>query len=69
MLFLTKDKTLAIPILEGLLKYWPFANCVKESLFLTELQEIIEVCEVDKVEPLVNKLFKRIVACIGGIHL
>ena len=37
MLFLTKDRTLAIPLLEGLLKFWPFANCIKETLFLTEL--------------------------------
>lgn len=69
MLFLTKDRTLAIPSLEGILKYWPFANCVKETLFLTELQEVLEVCEVEKVEPLIPKLFKRIVKCIGGIHL
>jgi len=27
------------------------------------------VCEVEKVEPLIPKLFKRIVKCIGGIHL
>jgi serine/threonine-protein phosphatase 2A regulatory subunit B' len=60
---------LAIPLLEGLLRYWPFANCVKETLFLTELQEVLEVCEVDKVEPLIVRLFKRIVKCIGGIHL
>lgn len=69
MLFLTKDRTLAIPLLEGLLKYWPFANCIKETLFLTELQEVLEVCEVDKVENLIPRLFKRIVKCIGGIHL
>lgn len=69
MLFLTKDRTLAIPLLEGLLKYWPFANCVKETLFLTELQEVLEVCEVEKVEVLIQRLFKRIVRCIGGIHL
>jgi serine/threonine-protein phosphatase 2A regulatory subunit B' len=69
MLFLTKDRTLAIPLLEGLLRYWPFANCVKETLFLTELQEVLEVCEVERVEPLIPKLFKRIVKCIGGIHL
>jgi serine/threonine-protein phosphatase 2A regulatory subunit B' len=69
MLFLTKDRTLAIPLLEGLLKYWPFANCIKETLFLTELQEVLEVCEVDKVDSLIPKLFKRIVKCIGGIHL
>lgn len=69
MLFLTKDRTLAISLLEGLLKYWPFANCIKETLFLTELQEVLEVCEVDKIEHLIPKLFKRIVRCIGGIHL
>eukprot|EP00344_Euplotes_crassus_P002205 CAMPEP_0197009938 /NCGR_PEP_ID=MMETSP1380-20130617/52085_1 /TAXON_ID=5936 /ORGANISM="Euplotes crassus, Strain CT5" /LENGTH=449 /DNA_ID=CAMNT_0042431515 /DNA_START=102 /DNA_END=1448 /DNA_ORIENTATION=- len=69
MLFLTKDRNLAIPLLEGLLKYWPFANCVKETLFLTELQEVLEVCEVEKIEPLIPKLFIRIVKCIGGTHL
>lgn len=69
MLFLTKDRTLAIPLLEGLLKYWPFANAVKETLFLTELSEVLEVCEVEKVEPLIPKLFKRIVKSIGGDHL
>lgn len=36
---------------------------------MTELQEVLEVCEVEKVEPLISKLFKRIVKCIGGIHL
>ncbi len=69
MLFLTKDRNLAIPLLEGLLKYWPFANCVKETLFLTELQEVLEVCEVEKVEPIIPRLFRRIVKCIGGTHL
>ena len=69
MLFLTKDRALAIPLLGGLLKYWPFANSVKETLFLTELQEVLEVVEVDKVGNLIPKLFKRIVKCIGGIHL
>lgn len=58
MLFLTKDRNLAIPLLEGLLKYWPFANCVKETLFLTELQEVLEVCEVEKVQPLITPLFR-----------
>ncbi len=38
-------------------------------MFLTELQEILEVCEVDKLSGLVPKLFKRIVKCISGSHL
>jgi serine/threonine-protein phosphatase 2A regulatory subunit B' len=69
MLFLTKDRSLAISLLDGLLRYWPYANCIKETLFLAELQEVLEVCEVDKIEHLVPRLFKRIVRCIGGIHL
>ena len=36
---------------------------------MTELQEILEVCEVDKIAPLVPKLFKRVVKCISGSHL
>eukprot|EP00826_Nyctotherus_ovalis_P001859 TRINITY_DN1033_c0_g2_i18.p1 TRINITY_DN1033_c0_g2~~TRINITY_DN1033_c0_g2_i18.p1 ORF type:complete len:424 (+),score=124.62 TRINITY_DN1033_c0_g2_i18:108-1379(+) len=69
MLFLSKDRNLAIPLLQGTLKYWPFASYLKETLFLTELQEILEVCEVSKIEALVPKLFKRIVKCISGSHL
>jgi len=29
-LFVTKDKSLAIDLIEGLIKYWPFANTKKE---------------------------------------
>lgn len=36
---------------------------------MTELQEVLEVCEVQAVESLIPKLFKRIVKCISGIHL
>jgi len=46
MLFLSKDANLAIPLVLGLLKYWPFGNSIKEQLFLTELLEVLEVCEV-----------------------
>lgn len=69
MLFLTKDSSLAILLLEGILKYWPFANFVKETLFLQELPEVLEFCDVEKIKPLIPKLFKRIVKCISGSHL
>lgn len=69
MLFLTKDSLLAIPLLEGILKYWPFANYIKETLFLQELPEIFEFCDPEKIQPLVNKLFKRVIRCISGSHL
>ena len=69
MLFLSKDRTLAVPLLNGLLRYWPFANSVKETLFLTALQEVLEVCEIEKIEHLIPTLFKRIIRCIAGDHL
>lgn len=69
MLFLSKDSTLAIPLVYGLLKYWPFGNSNKEIQFLTELLEVLEVCELAKLEPHIVKLFKRLSICISGSHL
>ena len=45
MLYLTKDRTLSLPLVEALLKYWPFANTEKELLYLTELKEVLEVID------------------------
>ena len=56
-------------LVEGLLRYWPFGNSVKEVMFLTELVEVLEVCEITKLEPLITKLFKRLIKCIAGPHL
>lgn len=70
MLFLSKEPTLAFPLISGLLKYWPFANFTKETLFLAELLDILEVCcDPQKLEPILPKIFKRIVKCISSPHL
>lgn len=69
MLFLSKDHALAVLLVEGLLRYWPFGNSPKETLFLAELNDVIEVCELSKLEPLVPKMFKRLIKCISGPQL
>lgn len=69
MLFLTKDSSLAILLLDGILKYWPFANFMKETLFLQELPEVLEFCDLEKIKSLIPRLFKRIVRCVSGSHL
>lgn len=70
MLFLSKEPNLAFPLISGLMKYWPFANYTKETLFLGELLDILEVCcDMAKLEPQVSKIFKRIVKCIASPHL
>lgn len=70
MLFLSKDHSLSAPLIEGLLKYWPFANFAKETLFLSELSDILEVsCDVGQLERQAPKIFKRLVKCIASPHL
>ncbi len=57
-------------LVEGLLRYWPFANSPKEVMFLTELLEVLEVCEIGKLDVnIVTKLFKRLIKCIAGPQL
>ncbi len=69
MLFVSKDPQLAFPLVRGLLKYWPFANFGKEAQFLQELLEVLDVCDITKLEPYVERLFKRIVKSIASPHL
>ena len=38
-------------------------------MFLTELLEVLEVCEITKLEHIISKLFKRLIKCIAGLHL
>ena len=67
MLFIVKDPSLIAPLIDGLLKYWPFGNASKEILFLQELTEIMqynEMIEVAGVEALVPRLFNRLTKCI-----
>lgn len=66
---MTKDRSLAVPLLDGLLKYWPFASKDKEPLFLTEVQEVLEVATVEKIEHLIRPLFHRIAKCISGDYM
>ena len=49
MLYLTKDRTLSLSLLEALLKYWPFANTEKELLYITELSEVLMVIDPKEV--------------------
>merc|ERR1712151_1367268 len=66
MLFVSKDPLLAFNLIEGLLKYWPFASFGKETLFLAELLEVMDVCDMTKLEPHIEKLFERLVKCIAS---
>ena len=64
-IFISKDNTLAYPLVDGILRYWPISSYHKEYSFLNDLQYIIESCEISKLEPLIPRLFKRLIRCIS----
>jgi len=69
MLFVSKDPLLAFDLILGLLKYWPFASFGKETLFLAELLEVMDVCDITKLDPHIEVLFVRLIKCIASPHL
>jgi len=54
-----KDITLASKVCAYLLKVWPITNAAKEVLFLTELEEIFELAQGQKLNSIHIDLFKR----------
>jgi len=66
--FIEKDPRLSSVVIGGLLKFWPIISCSKELLFLSELEEVLEMTEQPQFEKLIEPVFKRIAACICSPH-
>lgn len=69
MLLMIKDKSLPVPYIQGLLRYWPVGDSDKEILFISEINEVIGFCEMSLIEPIIIKLFKRLIRCIASPHV
>ena len=52
----------------SLLKYWPVTNSQKEVLFLSELEELLELTQPPEFGKIVQPLFKQISDCLGSSH-
>ena len=66
--FVDKDPELAVPVLSGLLQYWPISNSSKEVLFLNELEQILELTQPEEFGLLVPALFRRVAVSIASPH-
>lgn len=66
--FVDKDPTLAVPVITGLLKYWPVTNSSKEVLFLNELEELLELTQPDEFKVLLPSLGRQLAASVGSPH-
>ena len=66
--YIEKEQRFAVPIINGVLKYYPFGNTAKELLFLDELQELIEVLSPSTLREVQEPIYRRLASCIEGEH-
>ncbi|XVE74854.1 hypothetical protein DITRI_Ditri12bG0051600 [Diplodiscus trichospermus] len=66
--FVEKDCKLADTVVRGLLKYWPITNSSKEVMFLSELEEILEVTQPAEFQRCMVPLFQQIAHCLSSSH-
>ncbi|RDY05169.1 Serine/threonine protein phosphatase 2A 57 kDa regulatory subunit B' kappa isoform, partial [Mucuna pruriens] len=66
--FIDKDPTLASTVIMGLLKYWPVTNSQKELMFISELEEVLDVTIMTEFQKIMVPLFRRIACCLNSYH-
>ncbi|KAK7388761.1 hypothetical protein VNO78_23588 [Psophocarpus tetragonolobus] len=66
--FIDKDQRLASSVIKGLLKYWPVTNSQKELMFISELEEILEMTSMAEFQKIMVPLFRRMAYCLNSSH-
>lgn len=62
--FVEKDMSLAEPVINRLLRYWPKVHSNKEIIFLSEIEEILDIIESNEFQKIMVSLFRQIARCI-----
>ena len=68
-LYVAKDPSLSEPIIKALLKYWPYGYTPKETWFLNELEDLLELVKPEDIIPYRLPLFKRLSKCIASTNI
>lgn len=66
--FVEKDPTLAVPVIHGLLRYWPKTSSSKELMILHELEEVLQCTPSPQFRQALTPLFKKIADLLGSCH-
>lgn len=66
--YVEKDPDTSVPIIHGLIKFWPWSCSSKQVLFLNELEEIIELIGPEQLQRVHQTLFRVIARCLGSQH-
>ena len=66
--FIEKDPSLSVTVILGLLRIWPKTNSTKELMFLTEIEEILEIISIEHFGQIYGPLFRQLAKCIDSNH-
>ncbi|CAH8477090.1 unnamed protein product [Schistosoma rodhaini] len=67
--FIKKDSSLFTVIIhDGLLRFWPRTNSIKEMLFLNELEACLECTGPIEFQAIIPEIFPRLAKCIESLH-
>mgnify|MGYP002023242004 FL=1 len=67
--FVEKDPDTAVPILNGLIRYWPWSSSSKQVLMMNELEEILELLGHEPLLLVREVLFELVTASVLGVSL
>lgn len=66
--FLEKDAALTYDVVLGLLKFWPKVNSSKEVMYLSEVEEILDITDQPEFERIMVPLFQQLARCVHSQH-
>eukprot|EP00002_Diphylleia_rotans_P041190 TRINITY_DN995_c1_g1_i4.p1 TRINITY_DN995_c1_g1~~TRINITY_DN995_c1_g1_i4.p1 ORF type:complete len:628 (-),score=130.94 TRINITY_DN995_c1_g1_i4:683-2566(-) len=64
--FLEKDQKLSEMVIKSLLKFWPVTYSAKEVVFLSELEEVLELTDAKTFSLMAKDLFHQLAKCLGS---
>jgi hypothetical protein len=68
MQYIEKDAGMAVPVVLGLLKSWPWSNSAKQVVYLNELEEVLELMGAEQLGMVLDPLVQTLARCVGSAH-
>jgi serine/threonine-protein phosphatase 2A regulatory subunit B' len=66
--YVEKDPDTAVPIIQGIIKFWPWSCSSKQVIFLNELEEILELMGSEQLQQIHKPLFNGLAKWLGSQH-
>ena len=66
--YVEKDPDTIVPIMRGLVRFWPWSSAFKQVLFLTEVEEILELCRPEQLSLIQEEFSALLAKCLDSPH-